>query len=72
MEINSPEMMNVINLALDAIKDDSLSFYISRATVEDAYKGDLVAMNMVSDLLLYIGKCEESYVWKKALKEKMA
>lgn len=71
MEINSPEMKNIVNEALNKIKDDILGKYFSEQTVEDAYKGDLYAMSMISDLLLYVGKCEEAYVWREAIKERL-
>jgi hypothetical protein len=64
MNLNNPEMRNLVNEALNKIKDDDLSFYFNKKVIEDAFKGKKYAMSMVSDLLLYTGKLEEAHIWR--------
>lgn len=67
MKLNSPEMKNLVNEALDKIKDDMLGKYFSEKTIEDAFNGEVYAMSMISDLFLYLGKYEEANMWREAI-----
>lgn len=70
MKLDNLEMKNLVNEALEQIKNDDLGKYFNDKVVEDAFNGEVYAMSMISDLLLYTNHLEEANMWRsEAIKD---